>query len=61
MKHSSAEVRHGEHQSRLAMDTVNYIVYLLLLVAAFGGVLVWAFGRKRKKRFEEDARMPFKE
>jgi cbb3-type cytochrome oxidase subunit 3 len=61
MKHSFAEVRQGEHQSRLAMDTVNYIVYLLVLVALFGGVLVWAFGRKRKKRFEEDAKMPFKE
>ena len=61
MKHSFAEERRGEHQLRLAMDTVNYIVYLLVLVALFGGVLVWAFGRKRKKRFEEDARMPFKE
>ncbi len=43
------------------MDTVNYIIYLILLAALFGGVLVRAFGRKRKKRFEEDARMPFKE
>jgi len=61
MKHAFAEVQHGEYQLRLAMDTVNYIVYLILLAALFGGVLVWAFGRKRKKRFEEDARMPFKE
>ena len=43
------------------MDTVNYIVYMILLVAVFSGVLVWAFGRKRKKRFEEDAKMPFNE
>ena len=43
------------------MDTVNYIVYLLALAALFGGVLVWAFGRKRKKRFEEDGKMPFQE
>jgi cbb3-type cytochrome oxidase subunit 3 len=61
VKHSLAEERHGKNQSRLAMDTVNYIAYLTLFVALFGGVLVWAFGRKRKKRFEEDARMPFKE
>jgi cbb3-type cytochrome oxidase subunit 3 len=61
MNPSFAGERHGEHQSRLAMDTVNYIIYLILLAALFGGVLVWAFGRKRKKRFEEDARMPFKE
>jgi cbb3-type cytochrome oxidase subunit 3 len=60
-RHFFAEGLHGERQSRLAMDTVNYIAFLLLLIALFGGVLVWAFGRKRKKRFEEDAKMPFQE
>jgi len=34
-------------------------LYLLLLIALFVGVVVWAFGRKRKKRFEADARIPF--
>jgi cbb3-type cytochrome oxidase subunit 3 len=43
------------------MDTVNDFVYLILLVALFGGVVVWAFSRKRKKRFEDDAKMPFRE
>ena len=43
------------------MDTVTYIIYLLVLIALFGAVLVWAFGRKRKKRFEVDAKMPFQE
>ncbi len=43
------------------MDSVTTIVYLLVLIALFGGVLVWTFGRKRKKRFEEDAKMPFHE
>lgn len=33
--------------------------YLLLLIALFVGVVVWAFGRKRKTRFEADARIPF--
>jgi cytochrome c oxidase cbb3-type subunit IV len=43
------------------MDAVNDFVYLIVLIALFGGVLVWAFGRKRKKRFEDDARIPFRE
>jgi cytochrome c oxidase cbb3-type subunit 4 len=36
-------------------------LYLLILIALFVGVVVWAFGRKRKKRFEADARIPFKD
>lgn len=43
------------------MDTTEYTIYLLALVALFALVLIWAFGRKRKKRFEEDARIPFEE
>jgi len=61
MKHAFAEERHEKYQLRPAMDTVTYIVTLLVLIALFGGVLVWAFGSKRKKRFEEDAKMPFQE
>lgn len=34
-------------------------IYYLILVAAFVGIVVWAFGRKRKARFERDARIPF--
>ena len=34
-------------------------IYLLILVAAFIGIVIWVFGRKRKARFEEDARIPF--
>jgi cbb3-type cytochrome oxidase subunit 3 len=30
-------------------------------VTLFGGVVVWVVGRRRKKRFEEDAKMPFRE
>lgn len=36
-------------------------IYLLILIALFVGVVVWAFGRRRKKRFEADARIPFKD
>jgi cytochrome c oxidase cbb3-type subunit 4 len=34
-------------------------IYLLILIAAFVGVVIWAFGRKRKARFEKDAEIPF--
>ena len=33
-------------------------IYLLILVAAFIGIMIWVFGRKRKARFEADARIP---
>ena len=32
-------------------------IYLLILIAAFIGILVWVFGRKRKARLR-DARIP---
>ncbi len=34
-------------------------IYHWLIIIAFIGVVIWAFGRKRKARFEEDARIPF--
>lgn len=34
-------------------------LYHWILIAAFVGVMVWAFGRKRKRRFEKDAEIPF--
>jgi cytochrome c oxidase cbb3-type subunit 4 len=33
-------------------------IYLLILIAAFTGVVIWVFGRKRKARFEANARIP---
>lgn len=36
-------------------------VYHWLLIAAFVGIVIWVFGRKRKARFDEDARIPFEE
>jgi cytochrome c oxidase cbb3-type subunit 4 len=35
------------------------LIYLLILIAAFAGVVIWVFGRKRKARFEKDAKIPF--
>jgi cytochrome c oxidase cbb3-type subunit 4 len=34
-------------------------VYHLLLIAAFIGIVAWVFARKRKARFEKDAKIPF--
>jgi cbb3-type cytochrome oxidase subunit 3 len=33
--------------------------YHWILIVAFVGAVVWAFGRKRKARFEKDGRIPF--
>lgn len=41
------------------MEITNIVVYMFVLILLFAGVLFWAFGRKRKKRFEEDGRLPF--
>lgn len=35
-----------------------WVVWLMLL---FLGIVFWAFRPKNKKRFEEDARIPFKD
>lgn len=43
------------------MESWELTVYLLALIALFARVVTWAFGRKRKKRFAEDARIPFRE
>jgi cytochrome c oxidase cbb3-type subunit 4 len=38
---------------------MEFTVYHLLIIVAFVGIVVWAFGRKRKARFEKDAKIPF--
>jgi cytochrome c oxidase cbb3-type subunit 4 len=40
---------------------MNGTLYLLILIAVFAGIVVWAFGRKRKARFEKDAKIPFED
>jgi cytochrome c oxidase cbb3-type subunit IV len=37
---------------------MDWTIYLLILIAAFIGIVIWVFGRKRKARFEKDARIP---
>ena len=41
------------------MSENAYFIYTAILVVLFIGVLFWAFGKKRKKRFEKDAKIPF--
>ena len=36
-------------------------IYLLILVVAFVGIVIWVFGRKRKARFEANARIPLRD
>lgn len=40
---------------------IDSIVYLIVLIALFAGIVIWAFGKKRKKRFEQDAKIPFQD
>jgi cbb3-type cytochrome oxidase subunit 3 len=42
-------------------DAMEFTIYHLLIIVAFVGVVVWAFGSKRKKRFEKDAKIPFED
>jgi cytochrome c oxidase cbb3-type subunit 4 len=36
-------------------------IYLVILVAAFVGIVIWVFGRKRKARMEANARIPLRD
>jgi len=38
---------------------MDYTIYLVVLVVVFIGIVIWAFGRKRKARFNKDAIIPF--
>jgi cbb3-type cytochrome oxidase subunit 3 len=38
---------------------MDLTIYHLILITAFVGVVIWAFSRKRKARFESDAQIPF--
>ena len=40
---------------------MEWTAYHWILIAAFVGIVVWAFGRKRKARFEKDAKIPFED
>lgn len=43
------------------MSLVGYEAYLVILIALFIGIVWWVFGASRKKRFERDGKIPFRE
>lgn len=40
---------------------MDLTIYHLIIIVAFVGVVIWAFGRRRKARFEKDAKIPFED
>jgi len=40
---------------------MDLTIYHWLVVAAFIGVVIWVFRRKRKARFEKDSQIPFED
>jgi len=42
------------------MNSPYQIVFLIILIVLFAGIVFWAFGKKRKKRFEKDSEIPFR-
>ncbi|MGO8917531.1 MAG: cbb3-type cytochrome oxidase subunit 3 [Stellaceae bacterium] len=40
---------------------MDLAIYQWILIAVFIGIVVWAFGRKRKARFKKDAKIPFED
>ena len=40
---------------------MDQAIYLIILIVLFVGIVVWAFGRKRKARFEQDAKIPLQD
>ena len=40
---------------------MDRIIYIVILVVLFIGIVAWVFGKKRKARFERDAEIPFQD
>ena len=40
---------------------MNEPIYGIALLVAFVAIVVWVFAKKRKARFDRDARIPFEE
>ncbi len=43
------------------MNPIVDQIVIVALVVAFIGIVWWAYGARRKKRFEKDGDIPFKE
>jgi cytochrome c oxidase cbb3-type subunit IV len=40
---------------------MDQAIYLVILIVVFVGIVAWVFARKRKARFERDAKIPFQD
>jgi cytochrome c oxidase cbb3-type subunit IV len=38
---------------------MDFTIYHVILIVAFVGIVIWAYSRKRKARFDKDAKIPF--
>jgi cytochrome c oxidase cbb3-type subunit 4 len=38
---------------------MDFTIYHAILIVAFVAIVIWAYGRRRKARFDKDARIPF--
>ncbi|WP_413437646.1 cbb3-type cytochrome oxidase subunit 3 [Sulfuriferula sp. GW1] len=43
------------------MSASAYVIYTVILLAAFAGIVVWVYSKKRKLHFDREARIPFDE
>jgi cbb3-type cytochrome oxidase subunit 3 len=54
-------VRHEPPPARLESTIVELTIYHVVLIIAFVALVAWVFARKRKARFERDAKIPFQD
>lgn len=47
--------------ARLESTIVELTIYHVVLIIAFVALVAWVFARKRKARFERDAKIPFQD
>jgi cytochrome c oxidase cbb3-type subunit 4 len=38
---------------------MDFTIYHVILIVVFVAIVIWAYGRRRKARFDKDARIPF--
>lgn len=38
---------------------MDFTIYHAILIVAFVGIVIWVYSRRRKARFDKDARIPF--
>lgn len=54
-------MRHEPPPARLESTIVELTIYHVVLIIAFVALVAWVFARKRKARFERDAKIPFQD